>query len=169
MDISRINISPYPRIHQHAHRLAILLNRKLHSFLKPPSPMQPGHQASGLFGHPYSPLPEDTPDKRKYHASAPRSSLKTMQPSYMTHDGSASWNSTVNPLSLTLPSQHRPLILHCACDLPLHTTPQTALTTQHRLNAQKSTRSSPPVSLSVRRALFNMFLATADPRPGDKR
>ena len=81
--------------------------------------------------------PRRYPGQEKLSRLSPRSSLKTMQPNYMTHDGSPSWNSTFNPLSLTLPSQHQPLILHCACDLPLYTTPQTALTTQHRLNAHK--------------------------------
>ncbi|EDR05229.1 uncharacterized protein LACBIDRAFT_329911 [Laccaria bicolor S238N-H82] len=70
-----------------------------------------------------------------------------------THDGSASWHSTFNPLTPTPPSQHRLLILPCACDLPLRKTPKTALTTQHRLNAHR----------------FNTIISTPDPRSGDKR
>ena len=65
----------------------------------------------------------------------------------------------------SLPSQHRLLILHCARDHPLYTTPKTACSTQTRTN---STRSSPPVSLSVPRVL-SMSLVRADVQSGDAR
>ncbi|EDR05132.1 uncharacterized protein LACBIDRAFT_329894 [Laccaria bicolor S238N-H82] len=111
-------------------------SRKPHNFLECPSPIQ---RSPGLFGRPDSPLPED---------SLPRTGESiTPQPlnppsidgttKYMTHDGSASWHSTFNPLAPTPPGQHRLLVLHCACTLPLRKTPKTALTTQHRLNVRK--------------------------------
>ena len=118
----------------------------------------------GLFAHLDSPLPADTLPGQEKVSRLSRLILpwSTTEPKYMNPDGSASWNSTSTH---SLPSQHRLLILHCVRDHPLYTTPKTACSTQTRTN---STRSSPPVSLSVPPVL-SMSLVRADVQSGDAR
>jgi len=98
-----------------------------------------------FFGHPEHPLPADTLLRPEGVSPA-----VTPQPVARTSPRSTtqgtSWNSTFNPLTPTFSSRHL-LILRCARDIFLHTTPKTAFTTQHQLNAHKfnmiiSTRSS---------------------------
>ena len=90
-------------------------------------------------GHPESPLPEDILREQEKVSRLSRLVLlrSTTQPRYMTNNAQRLslpvFNTQPTP---TFPSQHRLLIHHC-CNLPLHTTHKTALTTQHRLNEHK--------------------------------
>ena len=93
--------------------------------------MQPGHQVS-LATQILHSQKMPSPDRRKYPQPLnPPSIDDTSQINYPRQLSLLESNIQPTP---TLPGQHRLLILHCACN---HTTLETVLTTQHRLNAHK--------------------------------